>query len=150
MKFLARFPESKHEQIKQLMGYIQLCGVTGRDLVSIGGYIDRERKKETAKYNLARIADLDIQLIGADKKNTTRQEWWQRRWRVVTSNGDKYDFINDTWHHYRVYSHGTKITMTASPTNTYTGDWPNTWRWQKISAHEMMMDVADGRFLLNF
>ena len=149
MKFLARFPESKHEQIKQLMGYIQLCGVTGRDLVSIGGYIDRERKKETSKNNLARIADLDIQLIGADKKSA-RREWWQQRWRVVTANGEKYDFVDDSWHHYRVYSHNTKASRSASPSNHYAHDWPNTWRWNKISAHEMMMDVVDGRFPLNF
>lgn len=150
MKFLARFPESKHEQIKQLMGYIQLCGVTGKDLVSIGGYIDRERKKETAKNNLARIADLDIQLIGTNKKNNTRQEWWQRRWRVVTANGNKYDFTDETWNNYRVYSHTTKITKSITASNHYVGGWPCTWRYNKIQAHEIMMDVADGRFLLNF
>ena len=150
MKFLARFPESKHEQIKQLMGYIQLCGVTGRDLVSIGGYIDRERKKETARSNLARIADLDIRLIGTDKKNNTRQEWWHRRWRVVTANGNKYDFTDDTWNNYRVYSHATKISKSITASNHYVGGWPSTWRYNKIQAHEIMMDVADGRFLLNF
>jgi len=149
MKFLARFPDSKHEQIKQLMGYIQLCGVTGKDLVSIGGYIDRERKKETTKSNLARIADTDIQLIGADKKSV-RREWWHQRWRVVTASGEKYDFMDDAWHQYRVYSHSTKVSKTISPTNHYSGDWPNTWRWHKICAHEMMMDVIDGRFPLNF
>jgi hypothetical protein len=150
MKFLARFPESKHEQIKQLMGYIQLCGVTGKDLVSIGGYIDRERKKETSKKNLARIADLDIRSIGNDNKSSPRREWWHQRWRVVTANGDKYDFTDDTWHHYRVYSHSTKVGKFVSPTSHYAGDWPNTWRWHKITAHEIMMDVIDGRFLLNF
>jgi hypothetical protein len=148
MKFLARFPETKHEQIKQLMGYIQLCGVTGKDLVSIGGYIDRERKKETSKNNLARIADLDIRAIGTDKKSSTRWEWWQHRWRVVTPNGDKYDFVDDAF--YKVYSHSTKISKIAITSNHYSGDWPNTWRWNKITAHEMMMDVVDGRFLLNF
>jgi hypothetical protein len=150
MKFLARFPESKHEQIKQLMGYIQLCGVTGRDLVSIGGYIDRERKKEMSKKNLARIADLDIRAIGAAKKVKPEWPWWHHRWRVVTAAGDKYDFTDDVWHHYKVYSHSTKTYKIASPTNQYSGAWPTTWRYNKITAHEMMMDVADGRFLLNF
>jgi hypothetical protein len=149
MKFLARFPESKHEQIKQLMGYIQLCGVTGKDLVSIGGHIDRERKKITTKNNLARIADLDIQPVGTDKKST-RWEWWHQRWRVITPNSDKYDFIDDTWNNYRVYSHTTKITKSVTASNHYAGGWPGTWRYNKIQAHEMMMDVADGRFLLNF
>jgi hypothetical protein len=149
MKFLARFPDSKHEQIKQLMGYIQLCGVTGKDLVSIGGYIDRERKKETTKSNLARIADLDIQLI-AKAKRDTRQEWWHQRWRVVTANGNKYDFTDYTWNNYRVYSHATKITKSITASDHYAGGWPSTWRYNKIQAHEIMMDVIDGRFLLNF
>jgi hypothetical protein len=149
MKFLARFPESKYEQIKQLMSYIQLCGVTGKDLVSIGGYIDRERKKETTKSNLARIADLDIQLI-AKAKRDPRQEWWHQRWRVVTANGNKYDFTDDTWNNYRVYSHATKITKSITALDHYAGSWPSTWRYNKIQAHELMMDVVDGRLLLNF
>lgn len=149
MKFLNRFPESKHEQIKQLMSYIQLCGVTGRDLVSIGGYIDRERKKETTKNNLVRIADLDIRAIGVDKKSA-RWEWWHQRWRVVTAAGNKYDFMDDTWNNYRVYSHATKTSKNTSASNHYVGSWPSTWRYNKIQAHEIMMDVADGRFLLNF
>lgn len=47
---LKRFPKDKHEQIAGLVQYATLMGLTGRDLVSIGGKMDRDHaKKERAR-----------------------------------------------------------------------------------------------------
>lgn len=47
---LKRFPKDKHEQIAGLVQYATLMGLTGRDLVSIGGKMDRDNvKKERAR-----------------------------------------------------------------------------------------------------
>jgi hypothetical protein len=44
---LKRFSEDKHEQIEQLIVWCQMMGLTGRDLVSIGGKLDRMNSPET-------------------------------------------------------------------------------------------------------
>lgn len=47
---LKRFPKDKHEQIAGLVQYATLMGLTGKDLVSIGGKMDRDNaKKERAR-----------------------------------------------------------------------------------------------------
>ena len=47
---LKRFPKDKHEQIAGLVQYATLMGLSGRDLVSIGGKMDRDNvKKERAR-----------------------------------------------------------------------------------------------------
>jgi hypothetical protein len=44
---LKRFSEDKHEQIEQLIVWCQMMGLTGRDLVSIGGKLDRMNSPTT-------------------------------------------------------------------------------------------------------
>lgn len=42
---LKRFPKDKHEQIAGLVQYATLMGLSGKDLVSIGGKMDRDSAK---------------------------------------------------------------------------------------------------------
>ena len=46
-----RFPEEKQEQVKQLVAYARLMGLDGKDLVSIGGKLDRTRTAEEWRRN---------------------------------------------------------------------------------------------------
>ena len=45
-----RFPEDKQEQIRQLVAYTTLMGLSGTDLVSIGGKLNRIEEKNQALY----------------------------------------------------------------------------------------------------
>jgi len=145
MRFLRRFPESKHEQIQQLMSYIQLCGVTGKDLVSIGGYLDRSRKSETYKHTKERIdtyvCDGVITPIGKDNRDQM-----PNRFKFKTINGT-YQIVNDGWDRWSVTSNSTKVRKDARPTGR---DWPAHLTWGRRQFYDMVLDIADGNFKLDF
>ena len=44
-----RFPEAKQPQVRQLVQWARLLGLTGRDLISIGGKLDRLRAATRAE-----------------------------------------------------------------------------------------------------
>lgn len=46
-----RFPDEKQEQVRQLVSWSRLLGLTGRDLVSIGGKLDRYEKQQELRRN---------------------------------------------------------------------------------------------------
>jgi len=46
-----RFPDKKQEQVRQLVSWSRLLGLTGRDLVSIGGKLDRYEKQQELRRN---------------------------------------------------------------------------------------------------
>lgn len=48
----SRFGDDKQEQIRQLVSYCTLMGLTGKDLISIGGKLDRMKASEDYKKNL--------------------------------------------------------------------------------------------------
>jgi hypothetical protein len=48
-----RFSKEKQEQIRQLVAYTTLMGLTGKDLVSIGGKLERMKEAEERKRRLA-------------------------------------------------------------------------------------------------
>lgn len=145
MRFLKRFPKEKHDQIRQVMSYIEMCGLTGKDLVSIGGWIDRTRKTEEAQVALQRIADLDPRPIGNDAK-LPKWTWWHERWYVDRPQG-RYHFHEDGWYSWRITNTRTKVTQTYHAT---VRDWPANWSWTRRSAHDIMLDIADGKITLNW
>lgn len=144
MRFLKRFPEGKHEQIRQLMSYIEMCGVTGRDLVSIGGYIDRQRAKEQYQHAKERVQGyIDqrvIRTIGADHPDQLIN-----RFKFKTVNGD-YN-CEGNWSSWEVVSVKTKIRKTFHPDER---NWPGHLHWGRRSFYNMILDIADGNIQLNF
>ena len=46
-----RFSEAKQPQVRQLVGWARLLGLTGRDLVSIGGKLDRATAQQELRRN---------------------------------------------------------------------------------------------------
>ncbi len=144
MRFLKRFPESKHEQIKQLMSYITMCGVSGRDLVSIGGYIDRQRASEQYQNAKVRVQEYidqkTIRPVGAD-----RPDQIVNRFKFKTISGD-YNFSGD-WSTWEVVNVKTKVRQHYHPTNR---DWPAHLHWNRRSFYNMVLDIAEGCIQLNF
>lgn len=144
MRFLKRFPESKHEQIRQLMSYIEMCGVTGRDLVSIGGYIDRRRTNEHYNHAKSRVQEYInqkvIRPIGSDGAGQI-----VNRFKYKTVNGD-YNFSGD-WSQWEIVSVKTKTRQRYTPTSRH---WPGHLSWNRRSFYDMVLDIADGKIQLNF
>ena len=46
-----RFSEDKQPQVRQLVGWARLLGLTGRDLISIGGKLDRATAQQELRRN---------------------------------------------------------------------------------------------------
>lgn len=93
-----RFPADKQEQVRGLVSYAQLMGLDGKDLMSIGGKLDRIKKKHETE-RLRTIAEelcKSCKLIGLDKKSTGRTDL--RRWTYTDGSSRKWKFEDaDYW-----------------------------------------------------
>jgi len=79
-----RFPADKQEQVRQLVAYAQLMGLNGKDLVSIGGKLDRLKASAEWKRNKELIDSTFMFLnVGRDKGEYALNN----RWRIKTSTG---------------------------------------------------------------
>lgn len=145
MKFLKRFPEGKHEQIRQLIFMAQLSGLSGRDLVSIGGWIDRNKKSAEYRANKDRIDALIergiIRTIGADPK-----EQIVNRFKYKGANGD-YNLQFDGWRLWICTSMKTKVRQNFVPTNRI---WPGHIHWHRRYFYNCVLDIIDNQIQLNF
>jgi hypothetical protein len=146
MKFLRRFPESKHEQIRQVMSYLQMCGLSGRDIVSIGGWIDRHAARErlaAAKERVQGYIDQGtIRAIGRDDPGLIMDRF---KYRGIT--GDYNFYMNDWGRAYRIVSMKTKQSIVHHVTDR---EWPGNLHWNTRDFYNMIMDIGDGRVQLNF
>lgn len=138
-----RFPKEKQEQIRQLVAYAQLMGLDGKDLVSIGGKLDRIKASAEYKRNKSLIESSFIFLnVGKDRGEYALNN----RWRIQTVGGS-YTFDSGSWGEYRIKSNKTGTVRTHRAGEDYslgTGD------YYKRRRYAMMLDVAHGVFPLNF
>ena len=88
-----RFSDDKQEQIRQLVNYCTLMGLTGLDLVSIGGKLARMEKAAEAKKNLEIGLSYQTVTVGADKKTKAKNEG--RSWYYTDAFGKKWRFDYD-------------------------------------------------------
>lgn len=67
--FFRRFPAEKQDQVRALVNYATLMGLNGKDLVSIGGKLDRLKAAAERKQRHTIIAEMmkNVQPIGKDK-----------------------------------------------------------------------------------
>ena len=140
-----RFPAEKQEQVRQLVAYAQLMGLDGKDLVSIGGKLDRIKASAEWKRNRELVeSSFTFLAIGADKG---RGEYYlNNRWRIKTVGGS-YSFEAQGWDMYRVRSNKTGVVRDHRVSDDYslgTGD------YYKRRRYAVMLDVAHGKFPLNF
>lgn len=146
MRFLKRFPKEKHEQVRQIMGYIEMCGLSGRDLVSIGGWIDRQTLRERYQHARSRVEDYVksgvIRPIGRDSESQI-----VNRFKFRTTNGD-YNFTSEGgWQTWHVASLATKTIRTVRST---TRDWPAHVKWTRREFYDLVLDISDGKVILNW
>ena len=82
-----RFSKDKQEQIRQLVSFATLMGLSGKDLVSIGGKLDRIAARRDMESRLAVVKAYDIQPIGKDTHTMDRFK--------LELDGVMYHFKND-------------------------------------------------------
>jgi hypothetical protein len=138
-----RFPVDKQEQVRQLVAYAQLMGLDGKDLVSIGGKLDRIKAAAEWKRNRSLVeTSFEFLNVGRDKG----EYYLNNRWRINTTTGS-YTFTAQGWDVYRVKSNRTGTTIDHRVTADYSlgsGD------YYKRRRYAVMLDVAHGIIPLNF
>lgn len=139
---LNRFSEDKQEQLEQFVAYAQLMGLSGRDLVAIGGKIDREEKKVRKDANMEIVRGFECLPIGADNKYDLDD-----RFKLKTVGG-AYNFNSDGWNRWEIVSLKTKAKRSyyADP---YDYELPKT-DYRTRSRYAMLLEIAVGRFKLDF
>ena len=138
-----RFPPEKQEQVRQLVAYAQLMGLDGKDLVSIGGKLDRIKAAQEYRRNKELVeSTFTFHHVGRDNQAYLLNS----RWRIKTTGGS-YTFESGSWGEFRIRSNKTGVVHNHMITNDYSlgqGD------YYKQRRYAMMLDVAHGVFPLNF
>jgi hypothetical protein len=139
-----RFPAEKQEQVRGLVNYALLMGLSGKDLVSIGGKLDRIRTTQERKRIKELIETVKVEPVGI----TSVYE----RFKIETTNGAVYQFSHkgyqDIW---TVKSTKTNITREhiIQPGLVYSRAFPQV-TWDRRYQLAMRLDLAQGKFLLDF
>jgi hypothetical protein len=139
-----RFPAEKQEQVRQLVAYAQLMGLDGKDLVSIGGKLDRIRASAEYRRNKSLVETLFTFLyVGRDAGEYDLNN----RWRIKTDSGS-YTFQAQGWDVYRVRSNRTGTVrdhrVVVADYSLGSGD------YYKRRRYAVMLDVCNGLLPLNF
>jgi hypothetical protein len=140
---LNRFSKDKQEQLEQFVAYAQLMGLSGRDLVAIGGKLDREQAKQRKLANMEIVRGFDCLSIGTDNKYHDLD----RRFKLKTING-AYNFYSDGWSRWQVDSLKTKVKLFHSVYD-HDYDLPKT-NYMTRHRYAMLLDIATGKFKLDF
>lgn len=136
---LKRFSDEKQDQVEQLVAYATMLGLSGKDLISIGGKMERERASANIKHNVALIKSVQIHRIGRDLDI-------EQRFKIKTDNGNyNFEFEYSNW---RVTSLKTKTFVNYTPAGDI--DLPTRFGWYKRQHYYMLYDIATGKFKLNF
>jgi hypothetical protein len=112
-----RFPQEKQEQVRALVNYATLMGLDGKDLVSIGGKLDRIKAKQEIERNREIVRSMGTRTIGKDSNR-------YRRWAWTSGDGTVYHFEGANWSEVRVTNTKTKVTARVRYSNDYpVGRW---------------------------
>lgn len=142
---LNRFSDARQDQVDQLIAYAELLGLSGRDLVSIGGKMDREKIKVKKVSNMEIIKGFDCLPIGRDEKTDFKLG---TRFKLKTIDGAyNFECIDrwDTWEIVSLKTKGRRI----HKIDFWEYELPKTG-YQNKSRYSMLLDIALGKFPLNF
>ena len=136
-----RFPADKQEQVRALVNYATLMGLDGKDLVSIGGKLDRIKVRREIEANRAIIESMDIQTIGKD--TSLRHRW------AYVSDGVRYYFTNADWWGVNIRNSATNKSRHVPIRSSYNLGTRFKYRENAFLA-DIMLNVYHGHVLLNF
>ena len=139
---LNRFADDKQDQIEQLIAYTQMLGLTGADLVSIGGKMQREQIKARKEANMKLINEFTCLTIGKDDSIDINN-----RFKLKTADG-MYSLTAGRWSVWTVVNTKTQTKRTHEA-NYYYYDLPKTDHRTRLR-YAMLLDIALGKFQLDF
>lgn len=137
---LKRFDKEKHDQLEGLLQWCQLMGLTGKDLVSLGGHIDRAQKTEDAKKNRTLAESIVFTPVGQNDMQMSN------KWSTKNVDGDRYVFESASWQRVTVTSAKTKVRKVFSLEYYELGR----IGWQKRDRYQSALNLINGRIVLNF
>ena len=135
---LKRFDKTKHEQLEGLLQWCTLMGLTGKDLVSLGGHIDRAQAAAEIKSNRALAETIKFDPVGADMSMSNK-------WSYNTPNG-RYTFNDTSWGRVAVTSNKTKVRKNIQIEQYQLGR----LHWQKRERLNCALNIIHGRIVLDF
>lgn len=138
--YFKRFPKEKQDQIQALVNYATLMGLDGKDLVSIGGKLDRIKAKRTIATNREIVSSMQIDTIGKDGN------CWER-WSYKHHDGTLYYFSSANWYDVTV-----KNTKTGKKTDPVIVEHYDLGRWSfkgnRYDLANVMLNVYHGHIIL--
>ena len=107
-----RFSAEKQDQIRALVNYATLMGLDGKDLVSIGGKLDRIKIKQEIDHNRNIVLGMGIRPINKD--TSCRQRW---AWKG--GDGTLYHFKGGSWYDVQIVNTKTNTSYRSSVPHHY-------------------------------
>lgn len=136
-----RFPAEKQEQVRGLVNYAMLMGLSGKDLISIGGKLDRLKQSAERRRNKEIVES--FALLPMDKGQPLQSDKFKIKGATST-----YTFKANGSSRWDVSSSATKVTKRHEV---------NHWEYelgklhyQHRSRHALLLDIAAGKFNLDF
>lgn len=130
-----RFSKEKQEQVRQLVAYTTLMGLTGKDLISIGSKLNRIALRKDLEHRLHIVDSYSIKPIGGDKDTSRRFK--------IEINGVNYNVYDD------YYGCVVKNTKTNKQTTVHVDhyDWGRAG-WRHRVRYEFLWALHTGQITL--
>lgn len=140
-----RFSEEKQDQVRALVNYATLMGLNGKDLMSIGGKLDRIKKKREVDHLRGVAEELckSCSLTRVDAKSTNRDH---RRWNYTDGMGRKWLFSDADYWQVQVSS-DTGVKKRFRNLDRYDVGRNSSTGW---TMKQVMLNVHHGKIVLNF
>ena len=135
---LKRFDKAKHDQLQGLVEWCQLMGLTGKDLVSLGGHIDRAQQAAEAKSNRTLAETIKFDIVGSNNDMSNK-------WSYLTPNG-RYTFQDARWGQITVVSNKTKVRKNFRTEVYQLGR----MHWGKRDRLQCALNIIHGKIVLDF
>ena len=104
--YFRRFEPEKQDSIRALVSHVTLLGLNGKDLISIGGRLDRLKAKREAERNRNIVTGMELKPVGKDKDLRTR-------WAYIDHDGTRYIFDRVGRGDVRIRNHSTNVQVTV-------------------------------------
>lgn len=139
--FFRRFPAEKQDQVRALVNYATLMGLTGKDLVSIGGKLDRLKAAQEKKARTVIVEELLKHCILFPKD---KNEHNPSRFKYKDASGRIWVFTDVHYYH-------AKVTSDSGTTKRFNLDTYDLGGGRsKWYIKQALMNLHDGTVLLNF
>jgi hypothetical protein len=142
-----RFSADKQDQVRALVNYATLMGLNGKDLMSIGGKLDRIAKRRELERDIVIAEELckSCTLVGNDMKAPNTRDI--RRWTYTDGSGRKWAFNDADYWQVQVTS-DTGVKKRFRNLDRY--DIGRAARNGSWNMKQTMLNLHHGKIVLNF